>query len=197
MDPHPPQGLILLPLAALIIYRLYRRFRSHIGPQKVQPRRMTLRVVILTVAAVALLVLQPAGAHARLEMLAAIALGTGLAWYSLHLTSFQYRDAERYYTPNLYIGLAVTTLFVLRLVYRIATVYPLMQQAGASAAGGAPMPSFPGALGGGPFSGTPQSALTLATFGLVLGYYAVYYVGVIVRSRSGGTPLPPLADKVN
>lgn len=189
MDPHAPQGLILLPFAALIIWRLYRRFRSHIGPQKVQPRRMTLRIVILGLAA-ALLLLSPVGNNARLEMLAAIALGTGLAWYALRLTTFQRKDTERYYIPNLYIGLAVTSLLVLRLAYRIATVYPQLQQAGAAA--GSPFGPSPFAAGH-----TPQSALTLATFGLVLGYYAMYYWGVIVRSRGAGAAMPPQVDRTN
>jgi hypothetical protein len=182
MDPHAPQGLILLPIAALIIYRLYRRYRSHLGPQKVQPRRMTLRIVILGLAA-ALLLASPVGNNARLEMLAAIALGTGLAWYSLRLTTFQRRDTERYYIPNLYMGLAVTALFVLRLVYRFATVLPQMQQAGATPSG-----AFPFAAG--------YTPLTLATFGLVLGYYAVYYWGVIVLSRNAVATLQ-LPDKAN
>jgi hypothetical protein len=182
MDPHAPQGLILLPIAALIIYRLYRRYRSHIGPQKVQPRRMTVRIVILGLAA-ALLLASPVGNNARLEMLAAILLGTGLAWYSLRLTTFQRSDTERYYIPNLYMGLAVTALFVLRLVYRFATVIPQMQQAGA-----APPPAFPLAAG--------YTPLTLATFGLVLGYYAVYYWGVIVLSRNA-VATQQLPDKLN
>lgn len=182
MDPQAPQGLILLPFAALIVYRLYRRYRSHIGPQKVQPRRMTLRIVILGLAA-ALLLLSPVGNDARLEMLAAMALGSGLAWYALRLTRFQRRDTERYYIPNLYIGLAVTSLLVLRVVYRIVTVYPQMQQAGAAS---------PGAL---PFAAR-YTPLTLATFGLVLGYYAVYYWGVIVLSRNAVAASPPLPDKL-
>jgi hypothetical protein len=180
----------MLPIAALVIYRLYRRSRSQIGPQPVQPRRMTLRVVIFGVVA-ALLLASPIGDTARLEMLAAILLGAGLAWYSLHLTSFQRRGEERYYTPNLYIGLAVTALFVLRIGYRFVTVYLQMQQGGAAAAGSAPPGQLPF-----PLAHSPQSALTLASFGLVLGYYAVYYTGVIVRSRNAPPVLTPMPDKV-
>jgi hypothetical protein len=190
MDPHAPQGLIMLPIAALIIYRLYRRSRSHIGPQKVQPRRMTLRVVIFAVVA-ALLLASPIGDSARLGMLAAILLGAGLAWYSLHLTSFQRRDGERYYTPNIYIGLAVTALFVLRIGYRFVTAYLQMQQGGLGAAGSAAPGQLPF-----PLVHNSQSALTLASFGLVLGYYAVYYIGVIVRSRNAAVVMTPMPDKV-
>lgn len=192
MDTHDhTQILALLPLGALIAFRLYRRFRSHVGPQKVQPRRMTLRVAFLGVVS-ALLLFSPIGNYARLEMLVAIALGAGLAWYGLRLTSFQHRGADRYYIPNIYIGLALTTLFVLRLVYRVVTVYPQMQQ---MEQGGVAMARLgPFAL---PVMHTPQSALTLASFALVLGYYAVYYWGVIVLSRNAGADLQPLTDKVS
>lgn len=191
MDTHDyTQALALLPLAALIAFRLYRRFRSHVGPQKVQPRRMTLRVVFLGVVT-ALLLLSPIGNNARLEMLAAVGLGAGLAWYGLRLTSFQHRGVDRYYIPNIYIGLALTTLFVLRLAYRIVTVYPQMQR---MEQGGAGMAQF------GPFAvpvmHTPQSALTLASFALVLGYYAVYYWGVILRSRNAPPVMSPMPDKI-
>ena len=194
MDHQATQALVLLPLAVLIVFRLYRRYRSHIGPQKVQPRRMTLRVVILG-AVTAGLLFSPVGNNARLEMLAAIVLSGGLAWYSLHLTTFQRRGAERYYIPNLYIGLAVTALFILRIVYRVFTVYAEVQQGGAAASGNAQLVSI------GPFAfpvmHTQQSALTLASFGLVLGYYAVYYIGVILRSRNAPPVLSVMPDKVS
>ncbi|MDR3417666.1 MAG: hypothetical protein P4L83_15925 [Nevskia sp.] len=49
-----PHGLLVFLFAALLLYRLYRRYRSHIGPQRVQPRRMSLRVALMAAAVVAL-----------------------------------------------------------------------------------------------------------------------------------------------
>jgi hypothetical protein len=167
----PLHALPTLLFAGLILFAVYRRFRSHIGPQRLRPQNMLVRAIVLGLLALG--ILATAGSmQTRGEILAAIAGGGALAWFSLTRTRFEVREAVCYYTPNLYIGLAVSALFVARLVYRMAVVYPQMQQAAAGAAS-PPMGLF----------GTPQSALTLALFGVVMGYYAVYNAGVIVLGK--------------
>jgi cytochrome b561 len=71
----------------------------------------------------------------------------------------------RFYTPHTYIGVAVSALFVGRLLYRFLTVYD----------GALPSNGFPGSYQGNPF--------TLAVFGVVVGYYVFYYLGVLQRTR--------------
>ena len=168
-------GLVLLPLAALILYRLYRRHRRNIGPQEVTPLRMGLRVALLGALAVFILFV-PLGLHAHLGLLAGVAAGAGLGLLSLSHTRFETRGTKHYYIPNVYIGLAVSALFVVRIVYRIAVLYPQIEQNGGALT--MPNPGDPLAAIGG-----SKSLLTLVLLGVVVGYYALYYAGVLMRSR--------------
>jgi hypothetical protein len=69
--------------------------------------------------------------------------------------------------------MGVTALLAARVVYRLAVLYPQIQSGALQHAPHGPL---------GPFGG-PQSLPTLAVFGVVIGYYAVYYGGVLWRSR--------------
>jgi hypothetical protein len=175
MNVLPFHGLALLPIAALLLYSLYRRYRRHVGPQEVTPLRMGLRVLLLCALAVFILAL-PRSTQLHLGLIAGIVTGAALGLFSLRHTRFETRGAKHYYIPNIYIGLAVSALFALRLIYRFAVLYPQMQQAG----GGfhLPNPGDPLAAMGG-----SKSLLTLAMLGVVIGYYASYYAGVLLQSR--------------
>lgn len=172
----PIHGWGLAALVLFILWRLYRRYRAHMGPQKVRPVRMSLRVGIFTLLG-ALILASPLGWERRELLLAAIAAGGALGWLSLSHTHFESRDGRRWYTPNVYIGLAVTALLAVRVLYRL-----LQLQGGAA----------PGAGGGyAGFFGGQRSALTLLPMGVVIGYYTVYYGGVLWRSWQGAQPEPP------
>lgn len=175
MNVLPLHGVALLPVAALLLYSLYRRYRRHVGPQEVTPLRMGLRALLLCGLAVFILVL-PRSTLLHLGLIGGIATGIALGLFSLLHTRFETRGAKHYYIPNIYIGLAVSALFALRLIYRFAVLYPQMQQAG----GGfhLPNPGDPLAAMGG-----SKSLLTLAMLGVVIGYYASYYAGVLLQSR--------------
>jgi hypothetical protein len=175
----PLHGLAVAAFVILIAWRLYRRYRSHVGPQKVRPLRMSLRVLIFGVLAV-LILLSPIGLLGREVVGLALAFGAMLGWISLSQTHFEAREGRRWYTPNIYIGMAVTAVLAARVVYRLVTLYPQIE-AGTFGQNGAAM---------GPFGGT-QSIPTLAVFGLVIGYYAVYYGGVLWRSRQLLEEAPP------
>jgi cytochrome b561 len=77
----------------------------------------------------------------------------------------------RFYTPHTYIGLAVMLLFLGRLAYRF--LY-LATDPGAAAA-------------------YQRSPLTLGTFGLLVGYYLLYYAGILLRTRASAPPAPDVA----
>lgn len=178
MNVTPVHGWAVAAFVLLIIWRLYRRYRSHIGPQKVRPLRMSLRVTIFSVFAV-LILASPIGLLGREIAALAIAFGAMLGWLSLSQTHFETRDGRRWYTPNIYIGMAVTALLAARVVYRLVTIYPQIE-AGTFKPGGGPL----GAFGG------MQSLPTLGVFGVVIGYYAVYYGGVLWRSRQLAEEVP-------
>jgi hypothetical protein len=173
----PIHGWGLAALVLFILWRLYRRYRSHMGPQKVRPLRMSIRVILFTVIG-GLILFSPLGWERREVVLAAIAAGGALGWLSLGHTHFETRDGRRWYTPNVYIGLGVTALLAVRVLYRLSQIYLQVEGGAAPAA-----PSGMAALFGG-----QQSTWTLLPLGVVIGYYAVYYGGVLWRSRQAPTP---------
>jgi cytochrome b561 len=155
--------------ASLLTLGLYRRFQRLFGPQPVQPRRMRLRMGFLS--AVGLLLAM----HARHQpLLLASAIGAGLAGVALarlglRLTEFRTDAGRVWYTPHSGIGVTLSLLFLARLGYRLFTLYPALA---------APEGRIPTSLWR-----QPPTALTLAAFGLVIGYYLAYYAGVLSRSR--------------
>jgi hypothetical protein len=159
----------MLGIAALLMFSLYRRYRSHVGPQLVKPRRMVLRVVLFGVFGL-VFAASPMSLQARLVMVAGLAAGAALGWLSLRHTRFETRAARHYYIPNIYIGMAVSALFVLRIVWRMAVIYPQIQQ---QQQAGGPLAAL----------ASQKTPATMALLGLVIGYYALYYIGVLIHSN--------------
>jgi hypothetical protein len=175
--PHlSPQVLVLI--GALFAFSLYRRVRRHVGRQPVQPYRLRLRIGVLALIAGLFMF---GGATMQAERIgtevAGLLGGAALAWFGgLRLTRFE-RDAQgSWYTPNLYIGLALTALFLGRMAYRFVLIYPQIQAARQAGAQGSPLDAA--------FS--VYNGWTLALFGLMFGYYLAYYAGVLLKSA--GSP---------
>ena len=89
-----------------------------------------------------------------------LAGGAALGRYGLRKTTFEAVPGNLFYTPNAHLGMALSLLFILRIVYRIAEVYVLAPTVGRGA------------------SEFAQSPLTLFVFGLLAGYYISYAVGL-------------------
>jgi len=74
-----------------------------------------------------------------------------------------------FYTPHTYIGLFVTALFIARILFRVLSLntgsHPLAQ-------------SDPN-----PFNAYQRSPLTLAIFGVLVGYYVFFTIGVLKNSK--------------
>lgn len=159
-------------VAALIAWRLYVRTRRSFGRQRVSEARMWVRVGILTVLTgivVTLAIIGPAHDPSVLEGLTAgIAGGAALGYLGLRHTKFEVTSQGRFYTPHTYIGLIVTALFVGRLLYRYLSLYD---------------GTHPAPTAGGNFGATFHGPFTLAAFGVVVGYYVLYYLGVLQRTR--------------
>jgi hypothetical protein len=162
-----PQAIyaIMIPLMA---FGVWRRVRGSFGRQPVRRNRMTGRIAIF--AAVGLL-LALGGLHnpRLLEGLLGGALaGAALGLAGLRLTRFE-RDASGadLYLPNPWIGSVLTVLLVARLAWRLLVAMPRLQDPAAAYAGPA--------LG--------NSPLTLAVFGLMIGYYICYFAGLLVHHR--------------
>ncbi|MDB6113349.1 MAG: putative rane protein [Lacunisphaera sp.] len=152
-------------IIAFVSWRVYLRARRTIGRQHFRPAQLKVRIVMFSVvtlllAAFALLNLPALGALAG-----GLVLAVGLSWFGLHLTKFEDTPEGKFYTPNTALGLAITALFVGRLLYRFFVIYSTPQLRA---------PGTPLAF---------QSPLTYFLFGLTAGYYIAYSVGVLIRSH--------------
>ena len=159
---HAPSAsaLSLAVLLPLIGWRVYARFKRMVGRQRLSKARpwITLTIFPLIVILLAASARQPE----RLWLLAAgLAAGAALAVYGLRKTTFEPTPQGLFYTPNAHLGIALSLLFVGRIVYRFVEIYLLSPHL---------------AHGADDFARSP---LTLGVFGLLAGYYVAYAAGLL------------------
>lgn len=156
-------------IAALVGWRLYRRVRRTIGRQPVRVTRLVMTAILFPVLLV-LVGLSGLRDVLLLEgLLAGVAIGLGLGWLGLRLTRFESTEAGCTFVPNTTIGVAVSVLFIGRLVYRVGVIY-----------------FSTGRLD--PAAQVGSSALTIAIFGVVAAYYTAFAIGVLLWYRRVGSP---------
>ena len=164
-----PSTITLLVLAPLLIWRIYSRIRRMVGSQRLSRVRLWITLVIFPT----LVLLLGYAAHENAKLLSwlagGLAFGSFLAVYGLRQTRFEQTPQGLFYTPHAHLGIALSLLFVGRIVYRLVEVYALN---GAASPGTAEF---------------ARSPLTLAIFGLLAGYYVIYAVG-LVRWRNRVLP---------
>lgn len=158
-------------MAVLVALMVLRRVRRNIGRQPVRPALMQFRIVVLALLGA----LFAFGALRDMSLLGALlagaAAGIALGWFGLQHTKFERTEQGSFYTPHTWIGVAVSMLLLGRLAYRFLVVYPSMQAAAQADQS--------------PFAAFQKSPLTLAIFGVLIGYYVYYYAGVLRVSRNG------------
>jgi cytochrome b561 len=168
MDLHPLTPILL---AVVVVWAVFRRIRRTIGRQPLQTRRLRVRIGILAVVGVLMLI----ATCRHPPLIGALFLGGGagalLGAFGLRHTKFESTAEGRFYTPHTYIGIGVILLFVGRLVYRFATLH----------GEGSPVT----AVDRGPLAALQGSPVTLGIFGLLIGYYLVFNVGVLSEQRYG------------
>ena len=151
--------LVLLLLVPLLVWRIYARFRRLVGRQRLTKVRpwITLTVFPLLAALLAWV------AYPNMDrigwLVAGIAAGAGLSLFGLKLTSFERTSQAFFYTPNKYLGISLVLLFIGRIAYRVVEVAALSAS--------------------NTVTGFVVSAVTLAVFGLLAGYYIGYTVGLL------------------
>jgi hypothetical protein len=165
----PPDYSRILPwvFALLIPLALYRRLKRTFGRQLLVPARLIARIVIFLGIGVALTL---SARRFALQELGGLIAGIALALWGASRTRFTTENGRRYYIPHTYTGIAVTLLFVGRVVYRFA------QSSGSLAAAGDTAPTA------GP-AAAMQSPLTMGIFFVLIGYYVCYYSWVLWKSR--------------
>ena len=164
---HPGTTLVpFLVLLPLIGWRLYRRVRSSIGRQKLSKVRPWITVSVFPL----LILLIGFATHGHATSLGCIAaglsIGAGLGVFGTRKTVFENTPQGMFYTPNAHLGIALSVVFIGRVIYRMFELYSLDTSA--------PSASMD----------FTRSPLTLAIFGLLAGYYVAYAVGLI-RWRLG------------
>ena len=156
-----PSTITLLIVIPLVIWRVYSRIRRMVGRQRLSKVRpwITLTLVPLIVAMLALGTLHR---PERLAILACgLAVGIALAVFGLKRTQFEVTPQGFFYTPNAHLGIALSLLFVARILYRFVEIYAMNPTAPRD------MREF------------GSSPLTLAVFGLLAGYYIGYAIGLV------------------
>jgi hypothetical protein len=149
-------------ITAIVAFGVYRRVRRNIGRQPLTAARQYVRMTVFSVLCIVLASLQPLHAAGVASIASGLILGAAIGWFALRHTQFEATPQGCYYTPHLYIGVAVTALFIGRLLYRMVLVYDAASQAGAG------MPRTP--------NGNP---LTLGILFLTASYYIVYCTGLL------------------
>ena len=153
--------LILLVALPLVAWRVYARFRRMVGRQRLSKVRAWVTLILFPTL-VALLAFT---AFTRVEQLALLAVGLAvggaLAVYGLRKTKFEPTPQGLFYTPNAHLGIALSLLFVGRIIYRFIEIYAIDPSGMHTSADFA------------------RSPLTLAVFGLLAGYYVGYAIGLV------------------
>ena len=168
-----PKLVTPMLVAAFVAWAIYRRVRRNIGRQRVSPTRMRTRMILLGVIGAMVLFTSARNVELFGAMAAGLAGGVALARLGLKHTQFETTPQGNFYTPHTYIGLFVSVLLLGRIAYRFMIVYPAMQAAQQ--------------VNANPFGAYQKSPLTLAIFGIVVGYYIAYYGGVLAWSRAAAT----------
>jgi hypothetical protein len=162
-------------IALLVVFLVYRRFRRNFGKQPLRPVRMRVRIVILLIVAGLLLPVALRSAAFVSALFLGLGSGIALAIWGASRTGFvKDSNQQLYYVPHLYTGVAVSLLFLGRLVYRLLQAYGNVH---AQAAG----------LGSPDQAVTPasmvRSPLTVGLFFVLMGYYVCYYSIVLWKSQ--------------
>lgn len=172
-------------LAALVVFLVYRRLRRNFGRQLLRPARMSVRIVLLAVIGCLLLPMALRSAQILSAEIAGAALGIGMAFWGAERTRFLMYEGRLHYVPHTYTGIAVSLLFLGRLVFRFVQVYAGYHTATdhLQAAAGAPLANAAYPSQGFMPATMVRSPLTVGIFFVLVGYYVCYYGLVLWKSR--------------
>jgi hypothetical protein len=167
-------------IAALVVFVIYRRLRRSFGQQLLRPVRMQIRIAVLLIVGGFLLPVTLRSAAFAAAVLGGAACGVALALWGAARTRYLRIENQLYYVPHTYTGIAVSLLFLGRLVFRLVQAYGGRTSHGPGLSG-TDQAFAPAAM--------VQSPLTVALFFVLLGYYVCYYSAVLWKSKRA-TPEP-------
>jgi hypothetical protein len=167
--------IVAFSIAIVVVFLIYRRLRRSFGRQPLRPVRMLVRIILLLIVGCLLL---PAAFHSTAFMsgvLVGTVAGVSLAMWGVARTRFLRVSKQLYYVPHTYTGIAVSLLFLGRLVYRLIQVYGNTHTPHPASADAANQAFAPASM--------LQSPLTLGLFFVLMGYYVCYYSMVLWKSK--------------
>lgn len=165
--------VVLVILAPLIAWRVYSRIRRMVGRQRLGRLRPRIQLVLFPALVLLLAWLSLPHPASIAALGGGVLAGALLALYGLRLTRFERTAQGYFYTPNAHLGIALSLLFIGRIVYRLV---------GAYAGGGLPAA---------PPGDVARSPVTLAIFGMLAGYYSAYAIGLVRWRRKFVRRVPP------
>jgi hypothetical protein len=168
--------LLTLILVPLIGFALFRRHKGTFGKQRLAPRRMVVRMVLLSVVCTLLVTMSPPPPAGLIAAASGVVVGALLAAVGLRLTTFETTSDGKFYTPNGWIGLGVTALLLGRLAARLVTLPERMAAVHDRAS---------------PIQAMQRTPLTLGLFFLLGAYYVSYYGSVLLRASKLSPSIKP------
>jgi zinc transporter ZupT len=165
-----PKSITPVLLSIAVAWGMYRRVRRNIGRQPVNTPRLQLRIGIFLAIGALVLFFSWRDLNLLAALVGGFACGAALAYSGLRHTRFEATVQGRFYTPHTYIGLIVSALFLSRIMFRLLTAHA-----------GTDVAASPGQN---PFGAYQKSPLTLGIFGVLVGYYVFFNIGILRRSRS-------------
>jgi len=181
--PFNPSLVVPFGIGALILWRTYSRIRRMVGRQHLSNVRPWITVIVFSLLILVLGWASMVRPQSLLGLGGGLAVGIGLGFYSLRNTRFENTAQGLFYTPSAHVGIAVSLLFVGRILYRLIQMY------GYGLPGGGPAP----APGQDPMASYATTPLTLLVFGVLAGYYVTYAIGLLRWKASLGGEPPPSA----
>ena len=177
-------------IAGIAVLLIYRRFRRSFGRQPIRPIRMWIRIALLIVLSCSLLPFAFKSGQFLLAELAGATAGLALGFWGARHTRYATYEGRLHYVPHTYTGIAVSLLFIGRLVYRIVEWYGQNGALGGAldASQGLPPPMV-------------RSPLTVGLIFVVVGYYLCCYAMVLWKSKRispedlEATPAPAAAPE--
>jgi hypothetical protein len=167
--PTHPSLLFSFGIIALIAWRMYSRVRRMVARQRLSLARAWITLTVFSLLIALLLLGSLARPPSVLAIVAGSALGVALGIYGIRLTRFEATSSGLFYTPNAWLGMALSLLFLGRVAYRFMQLY--LSDNGASA----------------PPSDFMSNPLTIFIFGTLAGYYVAFAIGLIRRNRHADT----------
>jgi hypothetical protein len=163
-----------LLIAAFVVFAVYRRLRRSFGRQYLSPTRMRIRIVLFALIGCALLPVALRSTAFLGAEISGLVVGVALAVWGAERTRFLMYGNRLHYVPHTYTGIAVSLLFLGRLIYRFFQIYA-----------GAHAPAAAAADPGMGFTATSmvRSPLTVGLLFVLIGYYVCYYSLVLLKSK--------------